>query len=81
MAPSLWAGLSDEELAIQADEWRYARDRNTSRRRYGLARWCTRMEQEALDELNGRIAAAREAARLGDQLALELPGRVAPDRR
>lgn len=81
MASPLWGSLTDEELSLQADEWRYARDRHTAAGRYGLARWCSRMENEALDELNSRIAAFAAARRLGDQLCFPITGRIAPEHR
>lgn len=81
MDRSFWRGLAAEDVAEQADLWRYAADRNAKARRYGLARWCRRMEQEALTELAVRESEAREAAHWGDQLAFDIAGRVEPDRR
>lgn len=76
-----WARLQADEVAEQADLWRYAAEENRRRRRFGLARWCQRMSNEALSELAVREAEERVRLAWGDQLAFPIEGRVEPDAR
>lgn len=69
MNDALWALLDDEELALQADQWRYQAERDRLARRWGRAKWCDRMSSSALDALHARQAEAAAAARFGNQLA------------
>ena len=72
MNDALWELLDDEELALQADQWRYAAQHARGNGKWGRAVWCDRMSDSALTYLNRRIAGRVAAAAFGDQLAIPL---------
>lgn len=83
MHEALWDLLTDEELAEQADEWRYAGRRHQDRRRFGLARWSYSISIAASNELSRRLEEREMTRNAVHQLVLEerMPTRIAPELR
>lgn len=73
MTPDFFEGLTDEDLALQCDAWRYASESHERGRRYGLAKWCRRLSNAHADELIRRQTARSALEFQGRQQAFPMP--------